>query len=202
MKRFSKAFALGISALTALSLSVNSFARSDNNDEYLIRESTIEEAEDLTGFTLVSEEESIIDDYYVVDRTYVESKPTLYSANISGSKTVKKSRTLYSDGSSSGDLIGIMWASGDFSYNKDKDSATIKNAKGWFDDSYFPSKFKLKEYPLSYDSNHGATTLGGLFGYNYAYVEYKISITNLVGVSHDFRLWIDVNVIGEVHCYT
>lgn len=136
----------------------------------------------------------------IVDRTYVleDNHLSVLSSGEIGSKTVKKSRSIYSDNDKY-DLLIIMWASGKFSWNEDNDTATVTDAKGWYD-IYYPSNSgaKVSKTNLENKNNQGATTLGGLFGHKYAYVQYIVTLKNQLGYTREEKLWIDVNVVGDV----
>lgn len=206
MKKFKKALAFIFSVNTALSISLNTYAVTSELDLSVSQnELSLNETEELSGFSLISQEQTIDENgFLIIDRTYVENTPSTYSTNDanSGSKTVKKSRSIYNNGSTSGDLWVIMWASGKFSWNTEKDTATVTNAKGWYDLYDLPSIREITNTKTNYDSNQGATILGGALGNKYAYVEYILTMKNEFGATQDYKLWIDVNVKGTVNFHT
>lgn len=179
-----------------LSMSVSAIAESENVSSALLTETVVAAEPDDEGYVLIAEEESIVDGYSVVDRTYVMSSIST-QANGEGSDTIKKSRSIYKNESNYGDLIAIMWVQGYFKWSASKDIATISNPKAWID--IYNNNYKIYDeegYP-KYDSNQGATVLWGLFGNKYAYIEYIINVENAFGVPTKFRLYLDVNVNGD-----
>lgn len=197
------AFVLSISAALTLTLSANAESSELVGLNLSGSVTATDESEDLAGFTLISEERFVDENnFYIVDRTYVENEVDTYSVNAtkSGSKTIKKSRSIYSD-KSGGDLWLIMWVQGDFSWNSQKDTATVENADRWQEiRDQIPDYITVSEKKFEYKSNQGMTNWLG--GHKYASIEYIIRVANEYTAGQDFRIWLDVNINGDVNFQT
>ena len=85
-----------------------------------------------------------------------------------------------------------IWVIGTFSWNQDKNTATVTDCVSNYD--LASVSFKVKDSVLTSGNNKG-----GYFGGNrYAFVEEKLVLTNGAG-QQTFKLWFDINVKGETN---
>ncbi len=186
-----------MAAVTALSMSVSASAESDCDSSMLLSQTVLTAETDDEGYVLVSEEVNKDGDYLIVDRTYELTVLSPRAGN-KGSKSVKKSRSIYENENTFGNLYAIMWISGDFKWDEEMDQAKVSNVKAWIEHySHDGVEIYAKAGYPKYDSNQGATVLDGLFGSKYAYIEYIVVVENWAHFKKEFRLWFDINVRGE-----
>ena len=121
---------------------------------------------------------------------------SLLRASNAGKKTITKTKSVYADNSSSGDLWLEMSITGDFEWNQDKDTATVQNVKQDKTIRNLPDYVTLYTHSPTHKSNQGKTML---LGYKYAYIQSKFEIKNTFGATTNFEMWLDVNVKGDVN---
>lgn len=181
-----------MAAIATFTMSTSVYAA----ENYLANSEEHINQDDFDEFVLISTDEYVDEDtgFRIVDKTFVKEEPTLYSTI--EHKDVKKSRSIYSNDSSTyGDLLVMMWVSGTFNYDGDE-YITVTNPKGWYERYAETTPYpKVTANPLKYASQQGSNFL---FGNMYAYVEYTITLENYAHFTKDYRLWVDVNRKGEV----
>ncbi len=133
---------------------------------------------------LISEEITSEDGYKIISRTYSSVNPKI--RGVSGSGIFKHEK----------ELVYInhtlkYWVQGYFTWNQDKDTATVSNVDKGFSSV---NGVTVSNEKLDYKSNQGATSW---FGNKYAYARYSFTATNPVGLTRTADIYIDVNVKGE-----
>lgn len=179
----------------ALSASVTVNAKGNSDSTLSVDTSEAIGSVDSDGYVLVSEEKYMDGDFFIIDRLYEYPGISTYATD-TGTKDLKKSRSIYKNFSNYGDLLAVMWVSGTFKWDKPKDTATVSNPKGWFED-YSDSNYTItnKDGFPEYGSNQGMTTF---LSQRYAYIKYIINVHNKTNQSNnEFTLWVDVNIEGN-----
>jgi|GEM_PF-2488786 hypothetical protein len=198
MKTLKKTLSTILAIASALAITTTSYAVYPETEYHATSDETNEYAE----FTLISQEESIDENgFLIIDRTYIKNMEdtenySLLRASNAGKKTITKTKSVYADNSSSGDLWLEMSITGDFEWNQDKDTATVQNVKQDKTIRNLPDYVTLYTHSPTYKSNQGKTML---LGYKYAYIQTKFEIKNTFGATTNFEMWLDVNVKGDVN---
>ena len=193
MKTLKKTLSTILAIASALAITTTSYA---------VYHATSDETNEYAEFTLISQEESIDENgFLIIDRTYIKNMEdtenySLLRASNAGKKTITKTKSVYADNSSSGDLWLEMSITGDFEWNQDKDTATVQNVKQDKTIRNLPDYVTLYTHSPTYKSNQGKTML---LGYKYAYIQTKFEIKNTFGATTNFEMWLDVNVKGDVN---
>lgn len=198
MKTLKKTLSTILAIASALAITTTSYAVYPETEYHATSDETNEYAE----FTLISQEESIDENgFLIIDRTYIKNMEdtenySFLRASNAGKKTITKTKSVYADNSSSGDLWLEMSITGDFEWNQDKDTATVQNVKQDKTIRNLPDYVTLYTHSPTHKSNQGKTML---LGYKYAYIQTKFEIKNTFGATTNFEMRLDVNVKGDVN---
>lgn len=188
MKKLKKVLCLVIAIAAALSMSVVASAESDTNLEFSQTGTNVESDSQEAEFALVSEELIEGDGWTADVETYVEDGVSVLANNL-GTKRYKCTATFY-DSDTHVKCVTI-WVVGTFSWNQDKNQATVTDYDS--DHTVESAAFKETDSNLKTGNNKG-----GFLGNRYAFVQKDVVLTN-GGGRDSFTLWLDVNVKGETN---
>lgn len=144
---------------------------------------------DVSGLYLIDEQETVLEDGTVlVERLYCKNNPMLRSSSgAKGSDTFTKTNSF----TFLNDNTFKYWVSGDFSWDADKDTATVTNRVYGHDP--VSNGCKITKEVKEWGDDQGKTFL---LGRVYAYIKYSFTFTNWLGRDTNASVYLDVNVDG------
>ncbi len=192
MKKFKKLCSAIVAVMMVLSISAvaNAAEIDSSNVSATETESVIADDGD-DGYVLVSKDEYIDEDGWLIEtKIFVKDEPGVQSAD-RGDLSVRLEKNFT--------ISGFKWVTmtvgGDFSWDKDADTATVKNPWGSFSIEHGSAEYVSGG--VKSGSNQGATVL---FGKKYAYVEQRLRVdSGLWKGDKEFVFWVDVNVVGDLN---
>lgn len=185
-----KIIAVVLSAATVLTMSVA--ASAETIEDVINSENAIErknESVDMNGdgLVLIFEEQYVDENgYAITDRIYVEDG--IMPLATSGTKTIKATKNI--------DNAYEMWVKGTFSWDSENDTATVSDASHGYERLDSSVNNKISNESFTYKSNQGSEDIFGL-GHKYAFVKYSFTMTNYLGYSKNYSLYLDVNTEGK-----
>ncbi len=148
-----------------------------------------------TGY-LIEEKTTVLDDgTLMVEKIYCDTDTELLTASSSsGSRPIKYEKSVSLGGNGGQTLAAVIWVCGDFTWDKDKEIATVANADGGYT---FYGDYSFISENLDSKSNQG---FNFLWGYKYAYARYTLKFASDFNDEHECSVYVDCNVNGVSSC--
>ncbi len=148
-----------------------------------------------TGY-LIEEKTTVLDDgTLMVEKLYCDTNTELLTApSSSGSRPIKYEKSVSLGSGKQQTLAAVIWVSGDFTWDRDKDIATVANADGGYT---FYGGYSYKSHELDSKSNQG---FNFIWAHKYAYARYTLKFTSPFNDEHECSVYVDCNVNGVSSC--